>query len=150
MNQEQNLQQPITEFGNGLYSKKSFAVFKNLVSKLSITSALKVSIPRQEYKIVRLSPELGPHNTYCTDLTTSELQFLSSDIKVSLNSILDNLKNLKESRIELWNQCSIDDPRTYASFLQLNNCIEEKDKLQKVYQKLSKIQWKIKRSIQED
>ncbi len=82
-----------------------------------------------------------------TALTREELQFLKSYLNKSLSFQTEHMKRLKASIANIWNSCDPSDPSSTFQFKSLNELKDIMRSYKSTFNKMSKIQTKIKRKL---
>lgn len=82
-----------------------------------------------------------------SELTTEDLQFLQSQIKVMLNNLEKELDELKYICARLWEESDRNVPETEPTYRTMLKLMREKDVIKKNKRKLELIQKKIKAKL---
>jgi hypothetical protein len=79
-----------------------------------------------------------------SELTTEDLQFLQSQIKVMLNNLEEELDELKYICARLWEESDKNVPETESTYRKMLKLMRQRQTLKKTKRKLESIQKKIK------
>lgn len=82
-----------------------------------------------------------------SELSKSEMQFLTMSLKTTLNNLEEYNKRLKNIAQAYWLQCDKEDDSTSDTFNTLKQCLNLKSKVKKDTKKIATIQSKLKKQI---